>query len=83
VAVAPITKAPAISSFFPAVPSNNAHIDAFSNKINAFSNNVAAFSIDSQSEDATDGRRIAVVGGDDVFIPRLDLDELVILVLFI
>ena len=72
VATAPTTKTPAISSFFPAVPSNKTHMKAFSNKINAFSIE------SSQGDDATDGRRVAVVGGDDVFIPRLDLDELVI-----
>ena len=72
VATAPTTKTPAISSFFPAVPSNKTHMKAFSNKINAFSIE------SSQGDDATDGRRVAVFGGDDVFIPRLDLDELVI-----
>ena len=76
VATAPTTKTPAISSFFPAVPSNKTQMNAFSNKITAFSIE------SSQGDDATDGRRVAVVGGDDVFIPRLDLDELVITVQF-
>ena len=82
VATAPVTKNPAISSFFPAVPSNNTHKDPFSNSVAKFSNHVNAFSIESQDDDAMDGRRVAVVGGNDVFIPRLDLDELVFIILF-